>query len=97
MPNAASVKSMLNEPPKVIFPCDYPIKIIGENHSDFKSQVTTVLENFVPDFDQTLASTRISARGTWIALTVNIIATGKPQLDAIFHDLKACSRVRLVL
>ncbi len=97
MSNAASVKSMLNEPPKVIFPCDYPIKIIGENHSDFKSQVTTVLENFVPDFDQTLASTRISARGTWIALTVNIIATGKPQLDAIFHDLKACSRVRLVL
>ena len=41
MSNAASIKSMLNEPPKVIFPCDYPIKIIGENHSDFKSQVTT--------------------------------------------------------
>lgn len=88
---------MLNETPKVIFPCDYPIKIIGKNHSDFKSQVTTVLENSVANFDQNLTSTRISKRGTWIALTVNIIATGKPQLDAIFHDLKACSHVRLVL
>ena len=88
---------MLNETPKVIFPCDYPIKIIGKNHSDFKSQVTTVLENSVANFDQNLTSTRISKRGTWIALTVNIFATGKPQLDAIFHDLKACSHVRLVL
>ena len=88
---------MLNDPPKITFPCDYPIKIIGVNHPDFKLQVTTVLQQHVSDFDQGLASTRISARGTWIALTVNIIATGKSQLDAIFRDLKACIHVRLVI
>ena len=88
---------MLNEPPKITFPCNYPIKIMGANHPDFELQVKVILQQHVPDFDQNLASKRISARGTWIALTVNIIATGKPQLDAIFHDLKACSRVRLVL
>jgi putative lipoic acid-binding regulatory protein len=38
-----------------------------------------------------------SSKGKWQSLTVTIIATGKPQLEAIFADLKTSSRVKMVL
>ena len=38
-----------------------------------------------------------SSKGKWQSITVFIIATGKPQLDAIFADLKTSNRVKMVL
>ena len=50
-----------------------------------------------PGFDRTKISIRDSSKGRWQSMTVVIIATGKPQIDAIFASLKTSSRVKMVL
>jgi putative lipoic acid-binding regulatory protein len=55
------------------------------------------MEIHAPGFDHAKISIRNSSKGRWQAMTVVIIATGKPQLDAIFAALKTSSRVKMVL
>lgn len=88
---------MSTEAPKIEFPCAYPIKVMGEAHSELEQQVIDVLAHNNVGFDRRLMSTRNSRRGRWRSITVMIQATGEPQLKAIFEGLKSCSRVRMVL
>jgi putative lipoic acid-binding regulatory protein len=85
------------EAPRIEFPCDYPIKVMGETCEEFREHVLTVMERHAPGFDQAKVTIRDSRKATYQSLTVTITATGKDQLDAIFVDLKTSSRVRMVL
>lgn len=85
------------EPPKIEFPCDYPIKVLGEAHSSFNEHVLEVMDRHAPGFDRQKISVRDSSKGKWQAMTVVITATGKPQLESIFAALKKSPRVKMVL
>ena len=85
------------EAPRIEFPCDYPIKVMGETCEEFREHVFTVMERHAPGFDQAKVTIRDSRKATYQSVTVTITATGKAQLDAIFVDLKTSSRVRMVL
>ena len=85
------------EAPRIEFPCDYPIKVMGETCEEFREHVFMVMERHAPGFDQAKVSIRDSRKATYQSVTVTITATGKEQLEAIFIDLKTSSRVRMVL
>jgi putative lipoic acid-binding regulatory protein len=55
------------------------------------------MEVHAPGFDRSQITVRDSSKGKWQSITVVITATGKPQLVAIFEDLKTSSRVKMVL
>ena len=40
------------EPPKIEFPCDYPIKILGEANGSFIEHILAVMDNHAPGFDR---------------------------------------------
>lgn len=83
--------------PKIEFPCDYPIKVLGRSSDDFKSVVLEVFERHAPGFDQSTVAVRASRKGTFSSLTVTITATGRDQLDALHRDLLATGHVNMVL
>ncbi len=83
--------------PKIEFPCDYPVKVMGDKCEAFRSHVLTVMERHAPGFDTMKVTVRDSRAGTYQSLTVTITATGEDQLRAIFVDLKSSSLVRMVL
>ncbi|MBT5004194.1 MAG: DUF493 domain-containing protein [Porticoccaceae bacterium] len=85
------------QPPKIEFPCDYPIKVLGEANTGFNEHVLAVMDRYAPGFDRQKVSIRGSSKGSWQAMTVVIEATGKPQLDSIFAALKTSPRVKMVL
>ena len=37
------------EPPKIEFPCDYPIKVIGEHDQDAASSIIEVVRRHAPE------------------------------------------------
>ncbi len=84
-------------PPKIEFPCDYSLRIIGEGSDDFQAVVVDVVRVHAPDLDETTVSLRESRNGNYHSVTLVIRATGEPQLKAIFEDLKATGRVQMVL
>ena len=85
------------EAPKIEFPCDYPIKVMGRASADFREVIISVMKTHAPEITESSVSMRESSNGTFHSLTVTIRATGKPQIDAIFEDLKKTGRVTVVL
>lgn len=85
------------EAPKIEFPCDYPIKILGEAHAELHAHILQVMDSHAPGFDRSKITIRDSSKGRWQSMTLVITATGKPQLEAIFADLKSSPRVKMVL
>lgn len=83
--------------PKIEFPCEYPIKIMGDTHETFTERVTAVVKNHAPDFDETKIKIKESSKGRFVSVTVVIRATGEAQLEAIFAELKTLDIVKMVL
>jgi putative lipoic acid-binding regulatory protein len=86
-----------HEPPRIEFPCDYPVKVLGRNTAAFRPAVISVFERHAPGFDQQTIAVRDSRRGTFVAVTVTITATGPEQLRALHRDLMATGLVQMVL
>ncbi|NCF19932.1 MAG: DUF493 family protein [Haliea sp.] len=85
------------EPPKIEFPCDYPIKVLGRHRDDFQMVIMEVFERHAPGFDQETISIKASSKGTFTSVTVTITATGPDQLEALHQDLMATGLVQMVI
>ncbi|CAA0091276.1 Uncharacterised protein [Halioglobus japonicus] len=85
------------EPPKIEFPCDYPIKVMGRSSDTFESTVLQVFECHAPGFDSQTIEARVSNKGTFTSLTITITATGPEQLEDLHQDLLATGQVTMVL
>ena len=85
------------DPPKIEFPCEYPIKVLGRRSEQFRVIVLEVFERHAPGFDEQGITVRDSAKGTFTAMTVTITATGKDQLQALHQDLMATGHVQMVI
>ncbi len=88
---------MDREPPRIEFPCDYPIKVLGRSAEDLTEVVLAVFERHAPGFDRTTIAARVSGKGTFTAITITITATGPEQLETLHRDLLATGRVQMVL
>jgi putative lipoic acid-binding regulatory protein len=84
-------------PPRVEFPCDYPLKVVGDGAADFRDVVVEIIRTHAPDLDESRISMRESRNGRFVSVHVVIRATGEPQLQAIFASLKQTGRVQMVL
>ena len=88
----ASYKDTLLE-----FPCEFPLKIMGKADPELTKVVIDVVTRHAPDFDSTTVQIRASSGGNYLGLTCTIIATSKPQLDALYTDLSSHPMVKVVL
>ena len=79
------------------FPCEYPIKIFGENQPEFKKTVCNIVETYTGKLHENQISTKYSSEGKYVSLTVRIIATSRQQLDTINKDLQSCPLVSYLL
>ncbi len=83
------------EPPRIEFPCDYPIRVMGDAAADFEDYVVGVMRRHAGDVRQ--VSVRESRGGRYLSVTVTITATGVEQLQAIHVELRDSGRVHMVL
>ena len=85
------------EPPKIEFPCRYPVKVMGVAGEEFRSATITIFEKHAGTITQADIVIRASSGGNYEAMTVTIVANGIEHLEAIFTDLKGHPLVRMVL
>ncbi|MFT4173616.1 MAG: DUF493 domain-containing protein [Rhodocyclaceae bacterium] len=79
------------------FPCDFPLKIMGQRHDEFAQTVLEVVLRHAPDFDGNTMEMRPSSRGNYLSLTCTVRATSKPQLDDLYRELSSHPMVKVVL
>lgn len=85
------------EAPKIIFPCDYPLKVVGNAAEDFREFVIETIERHADVVQRELIDVRASSTGRFLSVRITIIATGEEQIKMLFNDLKASGRVHTVI
>ena len=79
------------------FPCDFPIKVMGETRDEFAQIIVDVIRTHDNTFDATKVEMRASSAGKYLSLTCTVHVTSKPQLDDIYRALSAHPMVKFVL
>jgi putative lipoic acid-binding regulatory protein len=85
------------QPPKIEFPCEYPIKVLARSDDGFATTITDVFECHAPGFCRETITTNVSSKGTFSSMTITITATGIEQLDALHKGLLATGIVKMVI
>lgn len=79
------------------FPCEFPIKVMGEDSAEFRLVVRQIMETHTGALEGSRVTERHSAQGRYLALTFTVSAENQAQLDSIYHALTACELVKMAL
>lgn len=81
----------------IVFPCDFPIKVMGLRQHGFAQAILEVVKQHSPDYDASSVEMRSSREGKYLSLTITVKATSQQQLDELYRDLCDHSMVSMVL
>jgi len=86
------------EAPSLIeYPSRFPVKVMGANAPGFEQAVVDVALRFDPAYDRGTLQVRPSRGGKYLGLTLDITATSREQLDALYRALSTHPMVKVVL
>lgn len=83
--------------PKIEFPCDYSLRIVGDAGADFHQVVIDIVRRHAGEIDETRIELNQSRNGNFVSLRITIVATGPEQLQALFAELRGTGRVHTVI
>ncbi len=86
-----------DNPPKLVYPCAYPIKIVGEHSEDFVSVIFAIVQQHDPHVREEQVTVKPSSKGRYASVNITITAQGPEHIQALFVDLKASGRVQIVI
>ena len=81
----------------LLFPCAFPIKVMGRTQDGFAQAIVAVVTRHAADFDPATLEMRSSSTGKYLSVTATINATSRAQLDDLYRDLTAHPMVTMVL
>lgn len=87
---------MGNEDP-IVFPCDFPIKIMGATREGFREAVFEIVKKHDETFEEQRLVSRLSAKGNYTSYTATIKAQRREQLDALYLELTRHPMVKVVI
>ena len=79
------------------YPCDFPIKIMGQSQHGFAQAVIEIVLRHDPLFDAASVEMRTSKTARYLSLTCTVRATSREQLDALYQELCDHPMVTMVL
>lgn len=79
------------------YPCDFPLKIFGQQQAGFAQAVLEVVNKHDPNFLAASMEMRASRNARYISLTCTVRATSREQLDSIYQELCDHPMVVMVL
>ena len=90
-------KSPIAEESLIVYPCAFPIKVMGAKVNGYVHAITSIAHEFDPTFDAKTIELRESKGGNYLGITLNITATSREQLDELYRTLSTHPMVKMVL
>ena len=88
---------MVEAPPLLKFPSDYPLKVVGRPVGDFRARVHAIVLRHAPHLEAARLSERLSAKGNFLSLSYLLPAESRAQVEALVAELRSCEGVLLLL
>ncbi len=93
----ASPTAPVVEESLIVYPCAFPIKVMGAKADGFVHAITLIAHEFDPTFDAKTLELRESKGGNYLGITITITATSREQLDELYRTLSTHPMVKMVL
>ncbi len=81
----------------MVFPCDFPIKIIGKATPNFSQDIITIVRHHFPDTPDSAVTMQLSGQGKYQSITVVVHALDQISLDALYQDITQHPDIHMVL
>ena len=88
---------MVNEPPLLQFPTDYPIKVLGRPTPEFRARIHAIVLKHAPKVTPDRVSERLSGNGNFLSVSYSVPAESREQVVALATELAACVGVLMVI
>jgi len=79
------------------FPCEMPIRIIGENTEAFEEEVIEILSHYLPEVAPIDFRTRMSRANNYCSIAHTFYAESREQVEGIYRELSLSKYVIWVL
>ncbi len=79
------------------FPCDYPVKAMGPNTTEFADEMYALVKKHCPELKREDLTTRASGSATYQSVTLPVRAESRDHLITIYQDLKNHKDVKWTL
>ena len=96
-PSTAPTAAPVVEESLIVYPCLFPIKVMGAKVDGFVHAITLIAHEFDPGFDAKTIELRESKGGNYLGVTISINATSREQLDELYRTLSTHPMVKMVL
>lgn len=97
-PPAESMSAVFDRIEKLLeFPAVFPMKVIGQRVDGFAQRISELVLAHVPDFDPASIEIRVSAKGSYLSLTVTPTVQDRVQLEGLYRALSEHPLVRIIL
>jgi uncharacterized protein len=80
-----------------IYPCQFPIKVIGENHEELEKIIIKVMSSFSEMIDPNEMSINYSKNKKYVSITFKIVAKSREYLEQVYAELNAQKEVKMVM
>ena len=82
---------------EMIFPCDFPLKVIGWANDQFEPSVLSIVKKHMPGFVEGTHRIAKSQGGKYLSMTIKLQAQSRQQLDALYEALTSSPEVLMAL
>jgi putative lipoic acid-binding regulatory protein len=88
---------VVDKPPVLEFPTEYPIKVIGRPTAEFRARIHAIVLTHVPALEASHVTEHLSKNGNYLSISYALRAESREQMTALAAELKACPHVLLVI
>ncbi|HOY71298.1 MAG TPA: DUF493 domain-containing protein [Methylotenera sp.] len=76
-------------PPLIDFPCNFPIKVMGETQEHFAQTIIDLIQTKQPSFNANNVEMRASSGGKYLSLTCTVHVHSQLELNNIYRVISA--------
>ena len=87
---------MTDQTSLIEFPCQFPIKVMGNAHPECEKNILETVRQHAPDTEPHHITTRHSSKGNYTGATIKVNVESKEQLDKIYRALTDHEMVKVV-
>lgn len=87
----------MSESSPLVFPTDYPIKVVARREAGLRPRIDAVVRRHVPDLEEARIGERESAQGSYVSITYTIVARSREQVVALVTELSTTDGVLMVI
>ncbi len=79
------------------FPCDFPLKIIGNNSAKFFEDITNIVRKHFPKDSEVTIESKPSETNKYLAITATIRVYNQHTLDELYREITQHPDIKMVL